>query len=432
MDQRDADAWTVRCVRSALDDDLKTQYEIRRHVEFTIKATALTVRSSYCGVSMPEALFTRAFSREAGWKALRAFDSSDGIGTFVARGWVLKQMEAVSGPRRCVWKAHDGEEPLKWLCELGEGEKVRLRGQRDIYLDSTGEVHELTRSGGLILAPGVAEWQGAENGMSQMEIRSMLRVLQDRQAATKGNDQELLRVPLRTKLDVGRLWEAVKIKDTRIVELSEDGVLLPEGVEFGFIESAALAARQSDLGEFLARVDGKGGEELLPATAVVVVGHARQRRLPEDPKMLALHFLVLARVHGFNPSRADATKVLKSLTAGTARGERDALRRLVNGKSPHNTRSRDLGLHCPRGHGMGRGAATGLIAALLHKTFECSGCYQQLPEETDHHSCLGGRNEALARPSRASSPPQEQDPPCDFHLCEECAQRVVEFKEQLR
>merc|ERR1719203_1256118 len=101
----------------------------------------------------------------------------------------------MNGTRR-AWQARDGEDPLLWLWDVARDTQglissglhdwvlsapdIVLEGQRRIFLDTDGQVHELARSSGTILAGGaVLETWEDDEVMSPMERSKMLRQLQE-------------------------------------------------------------------------------------------------------------------------------------------------------------------------------------------------------------------------------------------------------------
>jgi len=296
-------------------------------------------------------IFDHLFAAELGYKAVRVIRSREravqnsnprrpshrsGEWSVVECGWSLTRMEALAsaGPLRRAWKFGDGENPVAWL-QARRDYKIRLKGVRNIYIDTHGQVHELTHRDSSAAFEG-GTGHDTSVGMSTMDINHMIWKLAMSMSSVpkvaKASKSEFdLRVQLKTKTDLTRLMDALAAKDDSMTELSED-TIVPNRSSFKWVESLALAERQEDLGAFAKLVDGKGGAGLLPATAIVGIGRDVLVKVPKKLSLLPLHFLLLARAHGFELGLSDAQAALKALSAQSGTTWRAALKTLVKGE----------------------------------------------------------------------------------------------------
>lgn len=296
--------------------------------------------------------FNRIFDRHTGWKARAT------IGT-VSAGWVLESMEVKMEDKYArafphpPWKAQEGGDPTEWLrsveCVSSRSEEpvnrvITLIGRRYLVLDAHGLVHELSSSTGRMLSVDEDE-EEKMRGMAKMEVHHMLRDLLSRLQISSNLGAETtsfdLTVPLQTKLDCTLLQRArnygnkLFTSSVALIELSQPGLAVPTGLEF--VRAYANAPKMTDffdLDEMVEVIAKKGGLTNLPATAIVRITKQRLQSVPKEPNQILLHFMVVARVFGFDPSIADAKHAITTMTrpGSTPYQQHLALECLVRGE----------------------------------------------------------------------------------------------------
>lgn len=403
-------------------------FDVRRKVSFCTPAQALLQES---GGGVP--VFRRIFDDDFGFKARGVLGtklSSKPNVAPIAPGWELTSIQQCLGKensdREQPWEKADGGDPLLWLQKdnVKNGE-VELLGLRRIYMDVNGTVHEVAHDcGPLLLGAEVAQLE-EEEGMTGMELSRMLRDIKEQQAKAKAsNSVHKLNVQLKMLADVVSLRSAVDKEASKrpreILELSELGAVVPFGAQFVSSKSELVHVQCSDLAKLEEMLSTKEGQELLPAVAVVQFPNSRLLDVPGDIEMMVLHFMVLAKVNRFAPSKTDCQKALKKITKGSSVADQfQALTCLAQG------RSWPLQLGCIGKHGRRHAGSQSKDHALypmqyikgetewkdvLQHTVACSICCQFLNDGHEKYHCK----------------------PCNVYLCSDCASRVDELKEELR
>merc|ERR1712203_640965 len=144
-----------------------------------------------------------------------------------------------------------------------------------------------------------------------------------------------LGVQLRNKNDVTKIINASGGKGEGYTELSS-GAVMPNGISVKSIETLAIAgslAGKPGLATFVEKVNSTDGGVCFPANATVVIGIEWMRKVPHFSSMLPMHFLVLARAHGFELHLAVASEALRILSVQSGSSKRLALKKLVKGQS---------------------------------------------------------------------------------------------------
>jgi len=323
-----------------------------------------------------------------------------------------------------AWSARLAGNPMDWLREAAQleaehpGLEVELIGKRRVFLDAHGMAFELAASAGQLLT-GAEEMEDDQDELSAMDleyillnVRNMqdLRLNRDWDREHKGQSRDLAhQAVLHTATDVVLMQRALKSSSDGLVELSEPGQIVPNGIQLDYIQCPGLAM-SIDLEELLTRLDTRRGHrELLPATAAFTLTQDRLKQVPYEQDMIRLHFQVLMSAYGHQLSMSNARSALRlqATSPDSPTAWRAVVEKLVLGV-PHYLPT------CPEAHAMDY-SPTAPYAYLHSTTVECSTCQMGITTREQRYTCYRCAEEGKA-----------------CNLCVECAGQLEELKDRLR